>query len=264
MKRRFVGECACRPAVAAVILAAGVCTSQAQEVSQEKDNSGTNPATINRSLNVTNVYNRLDSGRYTNVATVRFTEPLFDGRWGVRLSAPLGFNNVTGRSVSGLGDVSAKLTWVAYLDRQQGLVLSGEVAAPTAAERALGTGRWVGSPGASYVLFLSREVIVAPAVIHNMSFGDDRGRARVNRTDLDFYTVYRPTGQNWWLTSDVTISRDWEAKTTPMSWRVALGTNVAKLPGGGAVNLSIRPGAGFGPNKPFRWSLEAGISIVGF
>jgi hypothetical protein len=86
----------------------------------------------------------------------------------------------------------------------------------------------------------------------------------VNRTDLDLYTVYKPKARNCWLTSDLTFRRDWEAKTTPMSWKVALGTNLAKLADGGSVNLSIRPGVGLGPNKPSRWSLEAGVSLVGF
>jgi hypothetical protein len=254
-------------AVAALTLiysGAGIATASAQSAAQEKDNSGTNPAQITRSLTVQNVYNRLDRSFYNNVATLRYNEPLFDGTWGLRLSAPFAFTNVTGRDTSGFGDVAAKLTWIAHLDQRQAIVFSGEVAAPTAVDKVLGTGRWVGSPGVTYAWFVNPEIIIAPALIHNMSFGQERGRAQVNRTDFDFYTVYKPTGQNWWLTSDVTISRDWETKTTPMSWRVALGSNIGKLPGGGAVNLSIRPGVGFGPDKPFRWSLEAGISIVGF
>jgi hypothetical protein len=238
-------------ALGLIYCGAGIVTAFAQSAAQEKDNSGTNPAQITRSLTLQNVHNRLDHGFYSNVATLRYNEPLFDGTWGLRLSAPLAFTDVTGKAVGGLSDVAAKLTWIAHLDQRQAVVFSG-------------TGRWVGSPGVTYAWFVNSEIIIAPALIHNMSFGHERGRAQVNRTDVDFYTVYKPTGQNWWLTSDVTISRDWETKTTPMSWRVALGTNIGKLPGGGAVNLSIRPGIGFGPDKPFRWGLEAGISIVGF
>jgi len=251
------------------LLVVGVAVSlsslaRAQQADQGKDTSGTNPTVLSRTLNVTNEHKRLSNGRYANTLTTKFTEPFADGRMSIRFNVPYAMSNVTGRTIDGLGDMSAKLTWLAYLDRRQGLVVSTEVFGPSAMDRTLGMGRWVAAPGATYAYFLTPEVILAPALVHNVSSGGNTARADVNRTDFDFYAVYRPKGQNWWLTSDVTISRDFVARTTPMSWKLALGSGLAKLDNGAALNLSIRPGVGFGPDRPFRWSIEVGLSLVGF
>jgi hypothetical protein len=254
------------PAVFCALAACIALPAQAQTPPSEagQDTSGTDPTKLSRSMSFVNDYKFLTNNSYSNATSFRFSEPIADGRMALRANVPYTVTNAKDAVINGLGDVSLKWTWVAYLDRRQGFVVSNEVTAPTAADKILGTGRWSVSPGATYAYFLTSEIIIAPALIHTLSFGYDRDRKEISRTDFDFYTVYKPKGQNWWLTSDVTVSRDHIAKTTPMSWKLALGTNLGRLPGGGAVNLSIRPGVGFGPDRPFKWSLEGSIAVVGF
>ncbi|MGL5361792.1 MAG: hypothetical protein ACRDBH_02855 [Bosea sp. (in: a-proteobacteria)] len=254
----------------ALLLAALACVSfpaLAQDASEDAekkgDKSGTNPTTFNRSFNIGTDFRALLNGRWFNNATVRYTQPFNNNQMNIAVKVPVPSTNLLGGSATGVGDISAKWNWLAYLDRRQGLVISTELTAPTASRKVFGSGKWVVAPGISYAYFLSPEWIVAPALVHSVSFAGDEGRTRVNRTDFDFYTVYKPKGQNWWLTSDITVGYDYVAKTTPASWKLALGTTVGKI-GDGVVNLSLRPGVGIGRDRPANWTMEVSLSVVGF
>ncbi|RWP92247.1 MAG: hypothetical protein EOR12_06220 [Mesorhizobium sp.] len=236
-------------------------TAGAQEA---KDTSGTNPAVLTRTLAVSNEYRFLPNDEYYDITNLRYTEPFFDGKASVRLTMPLDGTNLTGDEEFGIGDIAAKASWIPYLSRRQAFILSTEIYAPTASEDVLGTGKWVAAPGLTWAYFASPEIIIAPAYIHSFSFAGDSDREDVNRGDFDFYVVYKPHAKRWWLTSDVTASYDFEAKTAPMSWEVALGFNLGKLPSGGAINGYIRPGVGIGNDRPYNFNIEVGVSLVSF
>lgn len=250
---------------AAMMIVATLCALASGAGAQEaKDTSGTNPAVLSRTFSISNEYRFLSSDDYYDITNFRYTEPFLDGKASVRVTLPLDATNLTGDDQFGIGDMAAKLSWIPYVSRQQAFILSGEIFAPTASKDVLGTGKWVAAPGITWAYFASREIIIAPAYIHSFSIGGDGDRADVNRGDFDLYVVYRPQGKRWWLTSDVTASYDFEGKTAPASWEVALGANLGKLPGGGAINGYIRPGVGIGNDRPYDFNIEVGVSLVGF
>jgi hypothetical protein len=248
-----------------LLLGASGCMPVSQVFAEEtKDSSGTNPAVLNRSVSLTSELRFLANDFYYDVSTIRYTEPLGDGSQSIRFSAPLVANDVSGDDDAGLGDLSLKFTSVAYVDRAKGLILSGEITAPTASENYFGSGKWTFSPGVVAAFFVSPEVIIAPAYIHTFSFAGGNDRAGINRGDFDLYTVYKPTGEKWWLTSDMAVSYDFKSDKTPVSWKVAYGRYLGKLAGGGAINGSIKPGIGLGSDRSFDYSIELGLSVVGF
>lgn len=233
------------------------------ELAHHSDTSGTNPAVLSRTLSISNEYRFLGHDSYYDVLNLRYTEPFSDGKAALRLTIPFDATDIIGDD-EGLGDIAAKFSWIPYLSRQQAFVLSGEIYAPTASKDTLGTGKWVAAPGITWAYFASPQVILAPALIHNVSFGGDDDRVDVNRTDFDFYVVYRPHGKRWWITSDVTVSRDFEAERSPVSWELAFGRNLAVLENGAAVNGYIRPGLGIGHDRPYDFNIEVGLSLVNF
>jgi len=230
---------------------------------QEKDSSGTNPAVMNRTVQVYNEYRFLRGDHYFDVKMFRYTEPFSDDL-SLRLSLPVEGTNVLGDDEWGLGDISGKLSWTAYMSRRQAVILSGELFAPTASNDLLGTGKWVAAPGITWANFLSPEIIVAPAYIHNLSFAGDDDRPDVNRGDFDLYLVYKPQGADWWITSDTTISHDFEGDTTPISWEFNFGKQLFKLADGGVVNGYVRPGIGIGHDRPYDFNIEIGVTVINF
>jgi hypothetical protein len=228
------------------------------------DKSGTNPAQLTRSFQFGADMRWLANGRWFHQPNARYTEPFFGDRMSITLKVPFASTNVIrGNQIGGLADLTAKWTWVAHIDPRQAIVISTDLTAPTASEKVLGGGKWTIGPGITYAAFLSPEWIVAPAAVYVASFAGSSTRANVSRVDFDLYAVYKPQGRRWWITQDLTVSRDLISRKWPASYRVALGMNVGKL-GDAAVNLAIRPGIGIGVDKPFRFSLEVNLSVVGF
>ena len=149
-----------RPILAAAMVIFGCGSAFAED---EADNSGTNPAVLNRSAAISNEYRFLDSDFYYNVTSLKYTEPFADGRASVRLNVPVGATDLVPGDEVGLGDVGVKLSYIPYVDRSFGLILSNEVSAPTASEDVLGSGKWTTSPGVVLAAFLGPEIILAPA-----------------------------------------------------------------------------------------------------
>jgi hypothetical protein len=231
---------------------------------EPEDKSGTNPAKLSRSFTITNDFRWLDKGRWYNQPQLRFSQPFNDSTMNLQVKVPLPSTNLAGgKHITGVGDIGLKWSWIAHIDRRQGVIVSAEVTAPTASEKVLGGGKWLFSPGVTYAVFLSPELILAPALVYTTSFAGDDKRSSVSRVDLDIYTVYKPKGQNWWLTSDLTVGYDFMTKKIPATYKLALGTNIGRI-GDAAVNLSIQPGIGIGVDKPLKYSIQASISVVGF
>lgn len=127
--------------VAAVVALVGAVAVSAE--AQEKDTSGTNPAVLSRTAQISNEYRFLPDGDYYNVTNLRYTEPFFDGAASVRLTVPLDATDLTGDDEFGLGDIATKFSWIPHVSRRQAFILSTEIYAPTATEDILGTGEWV-------------------------------------------------------------------------------------------------------------------------
>ncbi len=247
-----------------IVAFAGLCAPCVVHAQQSDDKSGTNPSVLHRTASVSNEYRALPDDYFYDVANFRYVEPMLDGRVALRLTVPLEATDLPSFDDAGIGDVAVRGIWIAHKSPEQALVLSTEIYAPTANEDYFGTGKWVAAPGLTWVLFPHPEIIIAPSFVHNLSFAGDESRADVNRSDFDLYTVYKPHGQKWWITSDLTISHDFEADATPLSWEVAFGRNLATLENGAALNGYIRPGVGVGNDRPYDFNIEVGLSLVGF
>jgi len=244
-----------------IAISAGTLPSHAED---QLDNSGTNPVVLSRSLGISNEYKFLSDDRYFDVATVKYTEPFADGRASLKVSLPVAATDIGAAHSPGLGDLSAKLSWIPYADARMGFVLSSEIGLPTAGETAFGSGKWTIAPGVVWANMVTPELIIAPALIHTVSFAGDDARGDINRSDFDLYIVYKPKGERWWVTGDLTASYDFENQKTPMSFEVSFGRNLAFLENGAAVNGYIRPGIGLGEDRPYDYNIEAGLTVVGF
>jgi hypothetical protein len=228
------------------------------------DSSGTNPAVLRRTASISNEYQFLTTDAYNDVTLLRYTEPLGDGSLAVRFTVPVIARDIPGGDDVGLGDISAKFTWVPHFDKRQAFILSGELFAPTAGETYFGSGKFVFAPGIVWANFISPSLIIAPAYVHNISIAGDDDRDDINRGDFDLYVVYKPVGERWWITSDVTVSYDFTHDVMPASWELSFGRNLAVLESGAALNGYIRPGIGLGKDRVLDYNIEVGLALVGF
>jgi hypothetical protein len=228
------------------------------------DKSGTNPAVLMRSFGFSAEYLDLPSADHLTVTNLKFSEPFDDGKMSLRFNVPLIDSHVGGHDDSGIGDIGVKWNYIPYLTKKDAALISAEISLPTASHDSIGSDKWVFSPGITYAYFLSKNVIIAPAYVHNISFAGNDNRSDVHRSDLDLYLVYTADDKSWWLTSDLTLSIDYNNHNkTPASWEVQYGRTLGKL-AGGALNGYVKPGIGIGSDRNNDWNIEIGFSLVGF
>jgi hypothetical protein len=131
---------------AVVLTTPGLAQENRAEVGEALDaidTWGTNPAVLTRTFQISNEYRWLPDNQFFNQTLLRYTEPFFDGKASARLTVPQDATDLTCDDEFGLGDVSAKFSYVAYVSRRQAFILSTEIYARTATEDVLGTGKWV-------------------------------------------------------------------------------------------------------------------------
>jgi hypothetical protein len=228
------------------------------------DTSGTNPAVLTRNLTINSEYLKLTTDNYALITNFQYTEPFANNRMSFRFKLPVLATDVLGEDLWGLGDLSGKWSWVATINRKTALVVATELFAPTASEKVLGTGNWVLAPSLIYAFFVNKNIIIAPAYIHNFSFAGDGDRANIHRGDFDLYMVYTSNNRAWWMTSDLGVSFNYETSKFPAFWKLQYGRTLAKLSGGGVLNGFIRPSIGVGGDRDFDWSVQVGLSLIGF
>ncbi len=163
--------------------------------------------------------------------------------------------------VSGIGDLDARVLYMAYASRKFLLVVGAEGTFDTATNSALGSGKTLFAPQA-FALFpgvLGGRSIFAPGYQYVFDIAGDDDRSTVSRSQIDLYFVWLLAGGKNWLIVDPQIVIDHENGTEPALIEVEWGFLIA--PAAGASGW-IRPGVGIGKDKPYSWNFEAGLKFV--
>ncbi len=103
-----------------------------------------------------------------------------------------------------------------------------------------------------------------PAYKHNFSFAGDGARADIHQGVLDFYLVWKFDRSRQWFTLDPTFLLDYENhRYDAATVRLTYGRVLGKV-GEAVLSGFIKPGVGIGRDRPNDWSLEAGVTLIGF
>jgi hypothetical protein len=114
-----------------------------------------------------------------------------------------------------------------------------------------------------YARFLSGGAIFAPTLEHSLSVGGSRSRADINATVVDFYFVPKLARSDLFLTLDPSATFDWENDQQFLGLAVTLGARVGEL-FGGSVQVSVKPSAAIGADRPADWGVEVALKVIGF
>ncbi len=183
----------------------------AQEQTNKKDKTGTNPVNFQRDIRFYNEYSWLntDGDGNQNLTTVEFRTPFLEGKWQWRVRARL--NSITADldddgtddiDESGAGDADMRFLTVPILDmaNRQAFAFGLEVFFNTASEDALGSGTTSLGPQVFYVKFLKRGLF-APGLQYKFSVDEDEGRSETNQFLIDLnYLLMAKDKQSWFFT----------------------------------------------------------------
>lgn len=270
-----------------VILFVLLCTQISFAQEEKKDNTGTNPANFtydarfyieladlsdpSGSLMTSTVEFRLPLGRdIAKMSDDPEASPFYKigQKFQFRMRARYKSLNIDtpetpfGNSgVSGIGDFDFRVLYMAYASKSFLLVPGLEVTVPAATNDALGFGKAVLSPMVFGVFpgLLGKGSLFVPGYQYLFHFAGPSDRADVSRSQIDLYFVWLLGGGSNWLIVDPQVVFDHKTNRTPVLAEVEWGTMINPLPG---ASVYIRPGVGFGGDKPYSWNFEAGLKFV--
>ena len=240
--------------------------TEAAQDTRADDKTGTDPSNFKRTASVANEYIELPHGGvYLNTTTLTYIEPMYHGRAKLSLELPVATTDAASHTDTGLADVTVRYAQLLHLDRRKAFAASLGLILPTATADALGTGKWMLEPGASVILFLSRQLIVAPALKQTVSFSGASSRANVNSTAMDLYVVWRNRSLKQWVIVDPGVAWNWEKEDQQLGGATMLtyGRLLGRT-GSGVWSGYVKPGVGWGSGRTSDWSIEIGLKLVGF
>ena len=240
--------------------------TEAAQDTRAEDKTGTDPSNFKRTAWLWNEYVELPHGdAYLNTTTLTYIEPMQHGRAKLTLELPVATTDAASHTDTGLADVTVRYAQLLHLDRRKAIAASLGLISPTATADALGTGKWMLEPGASVIMFLSRQWIVAPALKQTVSFAGSSRRADVNYTSMDLYVVWRSASLQQWVIVDPGVVWNWEKQDQQLGGATALtyGRLLGRA-GSGVWSAYVKPSSGWGGGRASDWSIEAGVKLVGF
>ena len=239
--------------------------TRAEQDSRGTDNTGTDPSNFKRTAWISDEYVELPHGdAYLNTTTFTYIEPMLHGRAKLSVELPVATTDAASRTETGMADVTVRYAQLLHLDRRKAIAASLGLIMPTATEDALGTGKWMLEPGASVIMFLSPQWIVAPALKQTVSFAGSSRRAYVNITSMDLYIVWRSASLQQWVIVDPGVAWNWKKEDQQLGGAVALtyGRLLGRT-GSGVWSGYVKPSYGWGDGRASDWSIEAGVKLAG-
>ena len=254
----------------------------------EKDNTGTNPANFSYDFRlITEIAELKDDGGSLLKHTAEFRWPLGRDIANIRgdeegslfydmgkmfslrfranyqnLSLDNPSNDPFGTSeVSGIGDLDARLLAIAYASKRVVIAPGLEAFFDTASNDALGSGKHALGPVIFAVFpgILGGKSLFAPGYQYVFDIGGDDNRSDISRSQIDLYFVWQLAKGKNWLILDPQIILDHENSKEFGTVEAEWGFMIAPKQG---ISAYVRPGAGFGADRPYDWNLEFAVKFV--
>jgi len=168
------------------------------------------------------------------------------------------FGNAT---VAGLGDLDVRFLAVPYAAGKFGIATGLEAYFPTATHDALGDGRLSLVPQVFLGFFgiMGKNSIFAPGYLYAFDVAGDDHRNPVRQHKIDMYFVWLLAGMKNWLIINPQFNFDTENDKAIYLVDAEFGFMVPQLPG---ASTWLRPGVGYGGDKPFDWNFEFGMKFI--
>ena len=225
---------------------------------------GTDPTAIVGRLQLTSQYLDLARGADATVSTARVDVP-FRGNYLLRMDMPFlrttDPNRPGAPSHSGASDLAVTAGWRVYNTPEYALLIGALSTFPTAANDALGFGKYTVGPAVATGRFLPQlDSFLIGLLQYQTSVGGDP-----SRRDVSFFSVTAQVnsfwGQRWWTILQSVWQVDFE--------RSGKSSMVMELEGGrnliGRFGAYVRPGVGIWGRDvagAYQWNIEVGVRYM--
>lgn len=236
----------------------GASPSARTTIVDAADRTGTNPASVRDTLEVSNAFRSLGDGLFVDDAKWHYAHAFAQHRLRARVDLPLSFANVTGRTEAGLGDLGVGLEWIAVVGARTAWIAGADATVDTSTNDALTIGHNTVAPSVAVVLALQRHTLASLSYRHHVSLGSADDRPDIAEGTLEAALVRR-FADDTWLRALPTAVFDVEGDTTHLRLDAEWGRVLAA-----GASTWVRAGRAFGASdeRPFDWSLVIGFRFV--
>jgi len=202
-----------------------------------------------------NEYLDTETGSY-NTTELRFLHPIANKAWNLRVDLPLISTNTSSINKTGIGDIGAGISYIPYLNHSKGSAFRVRVISNSAADPALGSGKWVFAPALFYGSYIKEKKLLWIASLENqLSFAGSDNRDDINTTAFENYFMYI-LGKNW-IAADVAFRYNATNKGFPNNAFVEFGRKITSND-----MAYIHPSIAFGNHKSYNYGIEIGMLIL--
>lgn len=202
-----------------------------------------------------NEYLDTEIGSY-NTTELRFLHPIANKAWNLRVDLPLISTNTSSINKTGIGDIGVGISYIPYLNHSKGVAFRARVISNSAADPALGSGKWVFAPALFYGSYIKEKKLLWIASLENqLSFAGSDKRDDINTTAFENYFMYI-LGKNW-IAADVAFRYNATNKGFPNNAFVEFGRKITSND-----MAYIHPSIAFGNHKSYNYGIEVGMLIL--
>lgn len=232
--------------------------AKAQEVDSTKINSPFSEPRYHyflRTVMIFNEYLDTDNGSF-NTTDLRLLYPIGNKSWNLRFDLPLVSANTNSINKSGIGDISAAISYIPYIKHNNGIAIRAKVVSNSAHDPNFGSGKWVFVPTLFYARYLkSKKFLWISSLEYQTSFAGHSDRNDINTTAYENVIFYF-FGRNW-IGADVAFRYNNTVKGFQNNAYLELGRKIS------ADDLIyIHPSYAFGGQKSYNFGLEVGILVL--
>jgi len=221
-----------------------------------EDRTGTNPANLRTTVDLSNEFGSLGDGLFVDQATWRYAQSFAGRRMRAHVELPLSLANVTGRTEAGFGDVVAGWEWVPAVRNRVAWLVGADVSADTATNLSLASQHNILAPSAGLAIVPRRDTVLSVSYAQRLSLESVEDIPDVNEGTLEAAIVHR-FGDGTWIRAVPALVIDYRQRET---WG-RVDAEWGRVLTGGASTW-VHGGALIGASRPFDWSLAVGFRFV--
>jgi hypothetical protein len=203
-----------------------------------------------------NEYLDTETGSY-NTTELRFLHPIANKAWNLRVDLPLISTNTLSSNKTGIGDISIGISYIPYLQQKSdGIAFRARIISNSAADPALGSGKWVFATAIFYGKYLiANKFLWISSLENQISFAGSNNRSDINTTAFENYFMCI-LGKNW-IAADVAFRYNATNKGYPNNAFVEFGRKITSND-----MAYIHPSIAFGKHKSYNYGIEVGMLIL--
>lgn len=189
-----------------------------------------------------------------NTTQARVNFPFFNKSWEMRFDIPLVSGENSTKNKTGLGDISAVLTYLPFFIKDKHIIfIRTKISSNSASDKNFGYGKWIITPGISYQKTFGgkNQFLWISSIEYKRSIFGEKNRNKVEKFSYENLIQY--SFSKYWVSADFNLYRNIYSNSFENTFFTEFGINLSKF------SLYVHPSIGTGHTRFYNYGLEFGI-----